>query len=332
MTQVKNIANNNTQVPGVNNRPLIFDVTENMSKAGIKEFVLNGFDFEFTLNNDRKCCVAFLPKKLSVSELIKGIDKKLYQDPDTIADDPKAFTAAINDIENQLIKKRDEIFAIPNDDDNVDNNESTSIPTYNKNIQENIERIKFLRCQVKESHSTADDWRVTLLEKFELLRKLTLQLLPELWLPLEFAISVKSILNIKDWTLPFMAVLLAPPSSMKSVALDLLIDYPHTFTTDEFTPGAFVSHNSSKSEVQLQKDDMLPKMVNKLSIFPELAPLFTAKDEDLQKNFGKILRILDGKGFQSDSGAQGHRGYSGEMMLTILGAAVEIQYRHVDAS
>ena len=33
------------------------------------------------------------------------------------------------------------------------------------------------------------------------------------------------------------------------------------------------------------------------------------------------------KGFSADSGAQGHRGYSGEMMLTIVGAAVEIQYR-----
>ncbi len=114
---------------------------------------------------------------------------------------------------------------------------------------------------------------------------------------------------------------------MKTVALDMLIDYPNTYTTDEFTPSSFVSHNSGKSEQELQKIDMLPRMVNKICVFPELAPLFTSKEEDLQKNFGKILRILDGKGFQSDSGAQGHRGYSSQMMFVILGAAVEIPYK-----
>ncbi|MGC2308850.1 MAG: hypothetical protein WA461_10625 [Nitrososphaeraceae archaeon] len=140
MAQGKNIDSSNTLIPEANNKCIIFNVTESMSKAGIKEFV-------FTLNNGRKCCVAFLPKMLSISELIKVIDKKLYRDPDTIADDPKVFTAAINDIEDQIIKKRDEIFVIPNDADIVDNNRNASIPTYNKNIQENIKRIKSLRCQ-----------------------------------------------------------------------------------------------------------------------------------------------------------------------------------------
>lgn len=242
-------------------------------------------------------------------------------------DNPKAFGAVINDIEDQLIKKRDKIFVSPNDNGVDTNKRSSFIPTSNENILNNVERIRSLRHQAKESHATSDQWLATLIEKYEQLHKLTLQLLPELWLPLEFAISVKSILNIKDCTLPFMAVLLAPLSSMKTVALDWIIDYPHTFTTDEFTPSAFVSHNSGLSEEQLQQIDMLPKMVDSLCIFPELAPLFTAKDEDLQRVFGKILRILDGKGLQSDSGEQGHRGYSEEMMFTIFGAAVEIQYR-----
>jgi hypothetical protein len=147
MAQGKNIDSSKTLIPEANNKCIIFNVTESMSKAGIKEFVLIDFDFEFTLNNGRKCRVTFLPKMLSISELIKVIDKKLYRDPDTIADDPKAFRAAINDIEDQIIEKRDEIFVIPNDADNVHINRNTSIPTYNKNIQENIKRIKSLRCQ-----------------------------------------------------------------------------------------------------------------------------------------------------------------------------------------
>ena len=68
---------------------------------------------------------------------------------------------------------------------------------------------------------------------------------------------------------------------------------------------------------------MLPKMKDKLVIAPELAPIFTAKDDDLQKVLGMITRILDGHGFENDSGAQGHRRY-GDTMFVWLGATVEI--------
>ena len=37
-----------------------------------------------------------------------------------------------------------------------------------------------------------------------------------------------------------------------------------------------------------------------------------------------MIRILDGKGYESDTGAQGHRGYKGEFMFVWIGAAVEI--------
>jgi hypothetical protein len=172
-----------------------------------------------------------------------------------------------------------------------------------------------------------EDWQREALNKYSYAKDLTLELLPDLWLPLEFAISVRMILKIKGWTLPFMGVILGAPSSLKTQSLDLTIDYPNTFTTDEFTPASFVSHNSGKSEQELQKIDLLPRIVNKVCIFPELAPLFTSKDEDLSKNFGKIIRLLDGQGFQSDSGGQGHRGYSGQMTFVILGAAVEVPFR-----
>ena len=40
-------------------------------------------------------------------------------------------------------------------------------------------------------------------------------------------------------------------------------------------------------------------MHNKFVLTPELAPLFTAKDDDLQKMLGIITRIVDGKGYES---------------------------------
>ena len=55
---------------------------------------------------------------------------------------------------------------------------------------------------------------------------------------------------------------------------------------------------------------MLPKINNKFVLTPELAPTFTSKEDDLRKVIGIITRILDGNGYESDSGAQGHRKYS----------------------
>jgi hypothetical protein len=51
-----------------------------------------------------------------------------------------------------------------------------------------------------------------LFQKYEHLRTVTLIHLPGIWAGLEFALSVKSILNIKDCTLPFPGIILGPAS------------------------------------------------------------------------------------------------------------------------
>ena len=60
---------------------------------------------------------------------------------------------------------------------------------------------------------------------------------------------------------------------------------------------------------------------------PELAPIFTAKDEDLTHLLGILTRVLDGQGYQSDSGAHGHRGYDEKIMFVLAGASVDIPYK-----
>jgi hypothetical protein len=54
--------------------------------------------------------------------------------------------------------------------------------------------------------------------------------------------------------------------------------------------------------------DLLLKIKNMCFLTPELAPTFAAKDDDLLQILGIMTRILDGNGYESDSGAQGHRG------------------------
>src|SRR5207237_1258661 len=76
-----------------------------------------------------------------------------------------------------------------------------------------------------------------------------------------------------------------------------------------------------------QEIDMLPKIKNKLFLTPELAPIFSSSDEDLLLILGILTSVLDGHGFESDSGAQGHRGYNEDIMFTWLGAVVDIPFK-----
>jgi hypothetical protein len=172
-----------------------------------------------------------------------------------------------------------------------------------------------------------EEWQIRVQAKYNHLKTVTDEQVAGLWLPLEFAISVRCILNIRNITLPFIGIILGPPSSLKSVAVDAQKQSRDTFTTDNFSPKAFVSHNSNVPEEKLQEQDMLPKIKNKVFLVSELAPLFGVKDDELANIIGIITRIADGNGYYSDSGARGHRGYPGPLMFVWLGAAVEIPYK-----
>jgi hypothetical protein len=142
-----------------------------------------------------------------------------------------------------------------------------------------------------------------LLEKYEYLKKVTLANIPKLWPALEFALSVKSILNIKDCNLPFAGILLGPASSLKTVSIELFRGRDNTFYTDNFSAKAFVSHNSAISKDKLKEVDMLPKIENKFFLTPELAPTFAQREEELIQTLGIMTRILDGHGYESDRGS-----------------------------
>jgi hypothetical protein len=174
----------------------------------------------------------------------------------------------------------------------------------------------------------AEDWCPTkLLERYEHLRRVTLENIPALWSGLEFALSVKTILNIRGCTIPFCGILLGPASSSKTVIIELFRGYKHTFYTDNFSPKSLVSHLSGLKEEQLRKIDLLPKIKNKLFLTPELAAIFASRDDDLLQVLGILTRVADGQGYESDSGAQGHRGYHEDMMFVWIGAAVDIPYK-----
>jgi hypothetical protein len=169
-----------------------------------------------------------------------------------------------------------------------------------------------------------DEWKIGLERRYQALKKAIDENMPTLWEAMEFQLAVKSILNIKDCTLPFAGIILGPPSSSKTVGIEMFRGTANTFYTDSFSAKSFVSHNTSVPREKLQEIDLLPKIKDKIFLSPELSPTFSKKDDELIEILGIFIRVLDGKGYESDTGAHGHRGYVGEFMFVWIGAAVEI--------
>jgi hypothetical protein len=180
-----------------------------------------------------------------------------------------------------------------------------------------------LHRQFKSSNLTYLQWQEKVAAKYKILQDITSKHFPDAWEILEFTLSVKSILNMQGQETPFMGVLLAVPSSMKTAILELFREYPITLYRDSISPNAFVSSSSNKTEEELQATDLLPQFTNSFVVTPELAPLFTLDKDMLANVFGKLIRLLDGKGLSVHTGAHGLRGYPGRM-FTWIGAIVEI--------
>jgi len=174
---------------------------------------------------------------------------------------------------------------------------------------------------------TFEEWNDIVLEKRQILADTIKKNLPQLWPSIQLITSVKCILNIKDCTLPLIMILLGAASSLKTVPIEMFRSLPIAYYTDSFSAKAFVSHSTAVKKKDLSSIDMLPKIKHKLFLAPELSPLFTKKDDDLVEILGIMTRIADGRGFESDTGAHGHRGYVGDYMFTMVGAAIDIPHK-----
>jgi hypothetical protein len=242
-------------------------------------------DFNKTIRALKKACSPHLHDNLIVQEIIMIISKKW----------------------NELIS---------------DNNDGNDTPSRNTNTGAIYDEIR--KDKAANGDVSPEKWRITLLEKYNSLKRVIYENLSQLQLQIELQLSVKSILHIKDCTLPLAVIVLGAPSSLKTQGIELFRKWPTTYYTDNFSARSFVSHNTSVKREQLQEIDLLPKIKNKIFLTPELAPMFASKDDDLILILGIITRVLDGQGYFSNSGAHGGRGYKDQMMFVWIGAAVDI--------
>jgi hypothetical protein len=195
-----------------------------------------------------------------------------------------------------------------------------------KEIEKNRILNEITRLRRENPNLTFEQWTNTLIEKRHILDSKINESFPEISLELDFILSIKTILNIEDITLPFMGIVFAVPSSMKTQVIEILRKWIYSYFTDKFTAKSFVSHSATVAKDKLKEVDMLPRIKDKILLTPELSPLFTGKDEDIKEQFGIITRLLDGNGLETESGVHGQRGYYGKYMFTWIGAAVDIPH------
>jgi hypothetical protein len=177
---------------------------------------------------------------------------------------------------------------------------------------------------VTTSNLSFAEWSIQLVEKYQELQKEIIDLTPELWEPTEFALSVRTILRINSITLPFAGILLGPSGGLKTATVGLYRHSSDTEYRDSFSAKSFQSHNSAIPKEKLEENDLLPAIRDKLLLTPELSPIFSKREDELNEILGIWTRVLDGQGLESQSGAQGHRAYIGKYMFVWIGAAVDI--------
>ena len=141
----------------------------------------------------------------------------------------------------------------------------------------------------------------------------------------EAGIAVVACQSLKEREHCLSLDFVGPSGKGKSVSVNVLMPIDastmnYLYRVDNFTPASFVSHAANKNRTQLASIDLLPKIKDKTMLTKELSPLFRGDLKEMQKNFAILTSVLDGKGYVTQSGAQGKRGYTGEYLFNWLGA------------
>ena len=162
-----------------------------------------------------------------------------------------------------------------------------------------------------------DEWREVIQTRF-----------PDFLPAAEASVSVIAQLLLPDVHNPFALILLDEPSSGKTITINFFKGLKDTTEyCDDFTPASFVSHIAGRSQEQLEKIDLLPRVKGKMLMVPEMGTFLSESEDELRKRMGMMTRILDGEGYESNSGVYGKRGYSGDYLFMMLGASTPFPLR-----
>lgn len=177
-----------------------------------------------------------------------------------------------------------------------------------------VQNPRIVELEAPTIPGTFEEWQTVITDNF-----------PDLAFAAEICLSVICQLLIKDIANPFAVILVDVPSAGKTITLNFFAEIEElAYATDKFTPASFVSNAANVKKDKLPEIDLLPRITNKTLIVRDFATVFSKRDDDLNELLGMMTRILDGEGFNSDSGIHGKRHYDGEHLFMLLGASTPI--------
>lgn len=161
---------------------------------------------------------------------------------------------------------------------------------------------------------------------------------PRLLKPVHACLAVFATLSLKGRTKPLSLIFEAASGLGKTAVLQMMFPAKndkgqtsnlslYVYRSDKFTPKSFVSHAANVKKTQLKDVDLLPRIEKKVLLTKELAPIFRGREQDLKENFSILISVLDGKGFTSDSGTMGQRGYQRPIIFNWLGATTPLDVK-----
>ncbi|SDY03916.1 hypothetical protein [Halobellus clavatus] len=149
------------------------------------------------------------------------------------------------------------------------------------------------------------------------------------WHVIETVMSSHMTLCIDGLKSCFGLIIVGQSGTGKTTALDAFEGlHGQFYRTDEVTPASFVSHDSSKTEEELQQDDLLPKIKHQTVLNPEMAHWFSGDWDTRSDKWATLIRVMDGGGYTRNSGTQGERGYTGNYRFNFVGATTPLDERN----
>lgn len=149
-----------------------------------------------------------------------------------------------------------------------------------------------------------------------------------MWHVIEAVMSVHATLFIDGIESCFGLIIEGPSGAGKSTALRPFEGVNSQFyRSDDVTPASFVSHDASRDEDELSQDDLLPRIKHKTLLNPEMANWFGGDWGVRKEKMARLVRVMDGQGFTSDSGTHGRRGYEGDYRFNFIGATTPLKQK-----
>jgi hypothetical protein len=153
------------------------------------------------------------------------------------------------------------------------------------------------------------------------------ELMPDCVEPLTVCLSLVGASMLEDVDHCIGVILVGQSGGRKTTTLRMLGDKDPFYWLNNFTPASFVSHDATKTEAQLQKIDLLPRIIQRIMVIPEMAPIFEQRYEDLNRDIAVLTAVMDGQGYQTESGTHGHRGYTGDNRFGMLAGTTPLPTR-----